>query len=101
MCIDIEHKEEIHRKTKILECHARFGLESKKQAVRTFFVITATWIDPQLTARQFINNSKRGRFYALQFIFVLCSYMRKFNYVASKNDMTGEFNERQKTEIKI
>jgi len=27
--------------------------------------------------------------------------MRKFNYVASKNDMTGEFNEWQKTEIKI
>jgi len=24
-----------------------------------------------------------------------------FNYVASKNDMTGEFNEWQKTEIKI
>jgi hypothetical protein len=66
----------------------------KDPAVGNFFVITATWIDPQLIVRQFINTSKCGRFYALQFIFMFLN--EEVYHVASKCDMTGEFNEREK-----
>ena len=69
----IGHKEKHIERWKYLNVMQYFELESKNSAVGTFFVITATGIDPELTVRQLINNSKCGRFYALQFIFILFS----------------------------